>query len=143
GRLDGGGGTAESMVLVLIAGVALLAPPVCRAAVLLLAPLRGLLPREGALAVRNLRGQNARLASTVTPLVLAVSLTVTLLSVPLITAEGARQSERQRLLADHVVTSAGPGVAPRYAERAARLPGVAAASGQLGVDGELRRADAA
>ncbi|MBQ0916409.1 ABC transporter permease [Streptomyces sp. RM99] len=143
GRLDGGGGTAESMVLVLIAGVALLAPPVCRAAVLLLAPLRGLLPREGVMAVRNLRGQNARLASTVTPLVLAVSLTGTLLSVPLITAEGARQSERQRLLADHVVTSVGPGVAPRYAERAARLPGVAAASGQLGVDGELRRADAA
>ncbi|CAM5423185.1 hypothetical protein ACH49O_01765 [Streptomyces coeruleorubidus] len=40
------------------------------------------------------------------------------------------------------MSSAGPGIAPGYAERAARLPGVAAASGQLSVDGELSRADA-
>ncbi|MFH8975191.1 ABC transporter permease [Streptomyces sp. NPDC017890] len=143
GRLDGGGGTAESMVLVLILGVALLAPLICRAAgAVLLAPAQSLLPGEGALAARNLRRQNARLASVVTPLVLAVSLTGTLLCVPLITAEGAQRADRQRVLADHVVTSAGPGIAPGYAERAARLPGVAAASGQLSLDGELSRAGA-
>ncbi|MDT0610561.1 FtsX-like permease family protein [Streptomyces lancefieldiae] len=143
GRLDGGGGTAESMVLVLIVGVALLAPLLCRAAgAVVVTPLKPLLPMEGALAVRNLRQQNARLASTVTPLVLALSFTGTLLCVPVITAEGAQRAERQRLLADHVVTSTGPGIAPGYAERAARLPGVAAASGQLSLYGELSRADA-
>ncbi|WP_435280672.1 FtsX-like permease family protein [Streptomyces koelreuteriae] len=143
GRLDGGGGTAESMVLVLMIGVALLAPVICRVAgALFLAPVTWLLPRDGALAVRNLLRQNARLAAGVTPLVLALSLTGTLLCVPLITSQGARQAERERLLADHVVSSAGPGIAPGFAERAARLPGVAAASGQLSVDGELSRADA-
>ncbi|MET9575662.1 ABC transporter permease [Streptomyces massasporeus] len=49
--------------------------------------------------------------------------------------------ERQRLVADHVVSAAGPGIGTGYAERAARLPGVAAASGQLSVSGELSRAD--
>ncbi len=143
GRLDGGGGTTESMVLVLMIGMALLAPLICRVAgALFLAPVTWFLPREGALAVRNLLRQNARLAATVTPLVLALSLTGTLLCVPLVTSQGAQRAEQQRLLADHVVSSAGPGIAPGYAERAARLPGVAAASGQLTVDGELSRADA-
>ncbi|WP_325100537.1 ABC transporter permease [Streptomyces violarus] len=143
GRLDGGGGTTESMVLVLMIGMALLAPLICRVAgALFLAPVTWFLPRDGALAVRNLLRQNARLAATVTPLVLALSLTGTLLCVPLITSQGAQRAERERLLADHVVSSAGPGIAPGYAERAARLPGVAAASGQLSVDGELSRADA-
>ncbi|MFI6376668.1 ABC transporter permease [Streptomyces sp. NPDC050546] len=143
GRLDGGGGTTESMVLVLMIGMALLAPLICRVAgALFLAPVGWFLPGEGALAVRNLLRQNARLAATVTPLVLALSLTGTLLCVPLITSQGAQRAERERLLADHVVSSAGgPGIAPGYAERAARLPGVAAASGQLSVDGELSRAD--
>ncbi|MFC9126569.1 ABC transporter permease [Streptomyces sp. NPDC057099] len=143
GRLDGGGGTTESMVLVLMIGMALLAPLICRVAgALFLAPVTWFLPRDGALAVRNLLRQNARLAATVTPLVLALSLTGTLLCVPLITSQGAQQAERERLLADHVVSSAGPGIAPGYAGRAARLPGVAAASGLLSVDGELSRADA-
>ncbi|MFD6167516.1 ABC transporter permease [Streptomyces coeruleorubidus] len=143
GRLDGGGGTTESMVLVLLVGTALLAPLICRVAgALFLAPVAWSLPREGTLAVRNLLRNEARLAATVTPLVLALSLTGTLLCVPLITSQGAQRAERERLLADHVVSSAGPGIAPGYAERAARLPGVAAASGQLSVDGELSRADA-
>ncbi|MFF7866164.1 ABC transporter permease [Streptomyces qaidamensis] len=142
GRLDGGGGTAESMVLVLMVGVALLAPLICRVAgAVLLVPLRPLLPRDGTLAVRNLLRQNVRLAATVTPLVLSVSLTGTLLCVPLVTSEGAERAERQRLTADHVVSATGPGIAPGYAERAARLPGVVAASGQLPVGGELSRAD--
>ncbi|MFD9982526.1 ABC transporter permease [Streptomyces massasporeus] len=142
GRLDGGGGTAESMVLVLMVGVALLAPLICRAAgAVLLVPVRPLLPRDGALAVRNLLRQNVRLAATVTPLVLSVSLTGTLLCVPLVTSQGEERAERQRLVADHVVSAAGPGIGAGYAERAARLPGVAAASGQLSVGGELSRAD--
>ncbi|MFF2775209.1 FtsX-like permease family protein [Streptomyces sp. NPDC058052] len=143
GRLDGGGGTAESMVLVLMVGVALLAPPLFRAAgALLLVPVRPFLPKEGGWAVRNLQRQHGRLASTGSPLVLAVSLTATLLCAPLITSESAERADRQRLLADHVVTSGRPVLAPEFAERAARIPGVAAASGQLPVDGGLRRADA-
>ncbi|MDT0391266.1 ABC transporter permease [Streptomyces dubilierae] len=143
GRLDGGGGTAESMVLVLMVGVALLAPLICRvASAVLLVPLRPLLPRDGALAVRTLLRRNGRLAATATPLVLSVSLTGTLLCVPLVTAQGAARAERERLVADHVVSASGPGIAPGYAERAARLPGVAAASGQLSVSGELSRVDA-
>ncbi|MEU3088117.1 ABC transporter permease [Streptomyces massasporeus] len=144
GRLDGGGGTAESMVLVLMVGVALLAPLICRVAgAVLLVPVRPLLPRDGALAVRNLLRQNVRLAATVTPLVLSVSLTGTLLCVPVVTSQGEERAERQRLVADHVVSAAGPGIGTGYAERAARLPGVAAASGQLSVGGELSRADSA
>ncbi|MFD7242063.1 ABC transporter permease [Streptomyces massasporeus] len=142
GRLDGGGGTAESMVLVLMVGVALLAPLICRVAgAVLLVPVRPLLPRDGALAVRNLLRQSVRLAATVTPLVLSVSLTGTLLCVPLVTSQGEERAERQRMVADHVVSAAGPGIGTGYAERAARLPGVAAASGQLSVGGELSRAD--
>ncbi|MFF9115564.1 hypothetical protein ACF09Y_08075 [Streptomyces massasporeus] len=95
GRLDGGGGTAESMVLVLMVGVALLAPLICRVAgAVLLVPLRPLLPRDGTTAVRNLLRRNARLAATVTPLVVSVSLTGTLLCVPPVTSEGAERLER-------------------------------------------------
>ncbi|MFI8422308.1 ABC transporter permease [Streptomyces sp. NPDC085479] len=142
GRLDGAGGTAEGMVLVLMAGVALLAPPLFRAAgAVVLTPVRPLLPKEGRWAVRNLRRQNARSAATGAPLVLALSLTTTLLCAPLIAAEGTERADRRRLLADHVVTSARPVLAPEFAERAAQIPGVAAVSGRLPVSGELRRAD--
>jgi len=142
GRRDAGGGTGEGMVLVLMVGVALLAPLICRAAgALLLVPVKPFLPFAGVLAVRNLRGRNARLTAVVTPLVLAVSLSGTLLCAPLIKSAGAERADRERVRADHVVTSTGPGLPGAYAERAARLPGVAAASGLLSVDGELSRAD--
>ncbi|MEU1214068.1 ABC transporter permease [Streptomyces sp. NPDC005791] len=142
GRMDGGDGTAEGMVLVLMVGVALLAPLICRiAGVLLLAPLKLFLPRNGVMAVRNLQGQSTRLAAVVTPLVLAVSLTGTLLCAPLITSAGAEQAENRRLLADHIVTSTEQGIPRGFAERAARLPGVMASSGQLSLDGELSRED--
>ncbi|OUC95183.1 hypothetical protein [Streptomyces swartbergensis] len=74
GRLDGGGGATESMVLVLRVGTALPAPLICRVAgALFLTPEAWFLPREGTLAVRSLLRRDARLAATVTPLVLTLS----------------------------------------------------------------------
>ncbi|WP_432586619.1 FtsX-like permease family protein [Streptomyces sp. HD1123-B1] len=136
------GGTAESMVLVLMVGVALLGPLIARMAGVLAAPLARLFPVGGFLAAANLRAEGHRLASAITPLALAVAFSCTVLSVPHLTAEGAERDTRQRVSADRTVGSAGAGLPARFAEDAARLPGVRAATGLLRTSLDVSRGPA-
>ncbi|MDJ0379823.1 hypothetical protein [Streptomyces sp. G-G2] len=108
--------------------VALLGPLIARAcAVVIGLPLRATGP-AGVLAAANSRTNARRLASAITPIVLAVAFSSTL--VFLHTSEDRATGHQQNagMLADHVVTAPGGGGLPAdTAARAAALPGVTAA----------------
>ncbi|MFF8731223.1 ABC transporter permease [Streptomyces sp. NPDC015171] len=104
-------------VIVLSTAVALLGPLLVEAAALLLAgPLR-LVGHGGRLATANLRGNAARMASVVTPLVLLVGMTCTVLFVQATLGDAARTQTREGIRADWVVAAQGPGVPGEAAER--------------------------
>ncbi|WP_224280133.1 ABC transporter permease [Streptomyces sp. LS1784] len=125
-----GAGTAESMVLVLLLGVALLGPLIGRvASVAIGGPVGRLFPVAGFLASAALRAQPRRFAAAVTPLVLAVAFTGTVLFVPVVKAQANMAEDGRRLLADHVVQADGIGLPPEFAAAVRQLPGVAAADG--------------
>ncbi|MFE4517115.1 ABC transporter permease [Kitasatospora sp. NPDC056783] len=125
-----GAGTAESMVLALLLGVALIGPLIGRvASVAVGEPVGRLFPIAGFLASAALRSQPRRFAAAVTPLVLAVSFTGTVLFVPVIKARANVAEDGRRLLADHVVQANGIGLPPEFAAAARRLPSIGAASG--------------
>lgn len=109
-------------VLVLATAVALLGPVLVRATALVLAqPLR-LTGPGGRLAVANLRGNAARMASVVTPLTLLVGMTCTVLFAQTTLGDAARAQTRAGVIADWVVASQGPGV-PSEAARQLRAEG--------------------
>ncbi|MFI2607409.1 ABC transporter permease [Kitasatospora sp. NPDC018619] len=126
----GGAGTAESMVLVLLLGVALLGPLIGRVASAAIGgPVGRLFPVAGFLASAALRAQPRRFAAAVTPLVLAVAFTGSVLFVPVVKAQAGAAEEGRRLLADHVVQAGGIGLPAEFTEAVRGLPGVAAAGG--------------
>ncbi|MFJ6383836.1 FtsX-like permease family protein [Kitasatospora sp. NPDC092039] len=125
-----GAGTAESMVLALLLGVALLGPLIGRvASVAIGGPVSRLFPVAGFLASAALRAQPRRFAAAVTPLVLAVSFTGTVLFVPMIKAQANVSEDGRRLLADHVIQSGSVGLPPEFVSAVRELPGIEAASG--------------
>ncbi|MEU3569499.1 FtsX-like permease family protein [Kitasatospora sp. NPDC036755] len=127
-----GAGTAESMVLALLLGVALLGPLIGRVAgVLIGGPVGRLFPVTGFLASAALRSQPRRFAATVTPLVLAVAFTGSVLFVPVVKARAGAAEDARRLLADHVAQASGVGLPTEFTEAVRGLPGVGAASGLL------------
>ncbi|MFJ8625947.1 FtsX-like permease family protein [Kitasatospora sp. NPDC093550] len=123
-----GVGTAEGMVLVLLLGVALIGPLIGRVASTAIGgPVGRLFPIAGFLASAALRAQPRRFAAAVTPLVLAVSFTGTVLFVPVVKAQANVAEDGRRLLADHVVQARGIGLPPEFADSVRKLPGVEAA----------------
>ncbi|MFE6049532.1 ABC transporter permease [Kitasatospora sp. NPDC056446] len=125
-----GAGTAEGMVLVLLLGVALIGPLIGRvAAVAIGGPVGRLFPVAGFLASAALRAQPRRFAAAVTPLVLAVAFTGTVLFVPVVKARANVAEDGRRLSADHVVQAGGIGLPPEFASAVRQLPGVGAAGG--------------
>ncbi|MFF9054467.1 ABC transporter permease [Streptomyces erythrochromogenes] len=115
-------------VVVLAGAVSLLGPLLVRAAAALLAgPLR-LAGPGGHLATANLRGNATRMASAVTPLVLLIGMTCTVLFVTPTLGDAARAQARDGIRADWALAAQGPGVTREAAERVRRTPGVAAAT---------------
>ncbi len=97
-------------VVVLAVAVALLGPLLVRAtAFVLKLPLR-LTGHGGKLATANLRGNSARMASVVTPLVLLIGMTCTVLFVQATLGDAARAQARDGVKADWVLAAQGPGV---------------------------------
>ncbi|MFJ6392211.1 FtsX-like permease family protein [Streptomyces sp. NPDC091972] len=121
-------GLANSLVLVLVIAAAVLGPLVTRAAMTVLAPLLTRTGATGWLAAANSRTRAARTAAAVTPLLLAVSLAATVVFTQTTQLQQAADETRAGTLATRVV-NAPQGVSPDLAERAARLPGVTAATG--------------
>ncbi|MEU6611449.1 FtsX-like permease family protein [Streptomyces shenzhenensis] len=114
------------VVMLFMLAVALLGPLVAR----LCAALFGLLLRGGgapaALAAANSRTNARRLASAITPIVLAMAFASTLVFMHTSESQVAAEQLRDGITADHVVTNPA-GLPAGAADRAARAPGVDAA----------------
>ncbi|MEU0072346.1 FtsX-like permease family protein [Streptomyces sp. NPDC006332] len=121
---------ALGIVMLFMLAVALLGPLVARACAALFGlPLRGA-GAPASLAAANSRTNARRLASAITPIVLAMAFSSVLVFMH--TSE-ERVTERQQeagILADHIVT-ADPGLPPDAVRRAAGAPEVTAAVGLL------------
>ncbi|MFF9019621.1 FtsX-like permease family protein [Streptomyces eurythermus] len=121
---------ALGVVMLFMLAVALLGPLVAR----LCAALSGLLLRglgaPASLAVANSRTNARRLASALTPIVLAMAFASTLTFLHTSESHVAAGQLRAGITADHVVTHPA-GLSPGSVGRAARVPGVRAAVGLL------------
>ncbi|MFJ5277132.1 ABC transporter permease [Streptomyces parvulus] len=118
------------VIMLFMLAMALLGPVVAR----LCAVVFGLLTRGGgapaALAAANSRTNARRLASALTPIVMAMAFASTLVFMHTSESRTAAGQLRAGLTADHVVTHPA-GLPADAAERAARAPGVEAAVGLL------------
>ncbi|MFE1291197.1 FtsX-like permease family protein [Streptomyces sp. NPDC058751] len=127
---DDAANAALGVVMLFMLAVALLGPSVAR----LCAELFGLALRgagaEASLAVANSRTNARRLASAITPIVLAMAFASTLVFMHTSESHVAAKQLRAGLTADHVVTDPA-GLPADAVERAARAPGVDAAVGLL------------
>lgn len=118
--------TALGVVMLFMLAVALLGPLIARlCAALIGLPLRAS-GAAGHLAAANSRGNARRLASALTPIVLAMSFASTLVFLHTSTDRATAHQQRAGLVADHVVT-APAGLPADAAARAGRAPGVTAA----------------
>ncbi|MER7954867.1 FtsX-like permease family protein [Streptomyces sp. NPDC096030] len=118
--------TALGVVMLFMLGVALLGPLLARlCAGLVGLPLRGS-GAPGYLAAANSRTNARRLASALTPIVLAMAFSSTLVFLHTSTDRATTEQQRAAVTADHVVT-APAGLPAGAAERAGRTPGVTAA----------------
>lgn len=123
-------GAALGVVMLFMLAVALLGPLVARlCAGLFGLPLRGAGP-AAQLAAANSRTNARRLASAITPIVLAMAFASTLVFMHTSETHAADKQLRAGVIADHVVTDPA-GLPVDAAARAARAPGVDAAVGLL------------
>ncbi|WP_369217624.1 FtsX-like permease family protein [Streptomyces flavofungini] len=139
---------ALGVVMLFMLAVALLGPLVARACAALFGlPLRGA-GAPAALAAANSRTNARRLASAITPIVLAMAFASVLVFMHTSEDRAAADQQRAGITADHIVTSEA-GLAPDAVRRAARADGVTSAVGLLKTsvlvpagDGSLRAASA-
>ena len=128
---DDAAGASLGVIMLFMLAFALLGPLVAR----LCAALFGLLLRGGgaaaALAAANSRTNARRLASAITPIVLAMAFASTLVFMHTSESKVASDQLRAGITADHVVTDPAGMPAGRREERAARAPGVDAAVSPL------------
>ncbi|WP_430383136.1 FtsX-like permease family protein [Streptomyces sp. P10-4] len=130
--LAGGGTTANNaapfVLLLFMVAVSLLGPLLARLATEVLGlPLR-LTGVTGELATLNGRARARRLSSAIVPVALVVAFGVTKVGQQTSLSHEARVQSEAALSADRVVEAPG-GLPQDLAERAARVPGVAAATG--------------
>ncbi|MFE2037646.1 ABC transporter permease [Streptomyces scopuliridis] len=127
---DDAAGAALGVVMLFMLAVALLGPLVARlCAGLFGLPLRGAGP-AAELAAANSRTNARRLASAITPIVLAMAFASTLVFMHTSENHAADKQLRAGITADHVVTDPA-GLPVDAAAHAARAPGVDAAVGLL------------
>lgn len=123
---DNAANASLGVIMLFMLAVALLGPLVAR----LCAALFGLLLRGGgasaALAAANSRTNARRLASAITPIVLAMAFASTLVFMHTSESRIASEQVRAGITADHVVTDPA-GLPTGAADRAVRAPGVDAA----------------
>ncbi|MGW3520203.1 FtsX-like permease family protein [Streptomyces hydrogenans] len=123
---DAAANTALGVVMLYMLAVALLGPVVARACAGLAGTVLGRSGASGHLAAANSRTNARRLASAITPIVLATAFVSTLLFLHTSTDRAAEHQRRAAVTADHVVADPA-GLPADAAERAAREPGVRAA----------------
>ncbi|EPD60511.1 ABC transporter permease [Streptomyces sp. HGB0020] len=121
---------ALGIVFLFMLAVALLGPLVARACAALFGlPLRGA-GAPAALAAANSRSNARRLASAITPIVLAMAFSSVLIFMQTSTDRVTADQQHAGILADHIVT-ADPGLTQDAVRRAGHSPEVGAAVGLL------------
>lgn len=124
--------TALGVVFTFMLAVALLGPLVARlAATVLGLPLRATGAAPAALAAANTRAEARRLASAITPIVLVVAFSGTMIFMQTTVRHTSEQDVDEGMVADHIVGSRGAGLPTSVAQEASALPGVDAAVGVL------------
>ncbi|WP_447037437.1 FtsX-like permease family protein [Streptomyces sp. DSM 118878] len=127
---DDAANAALGVVMLFMLAVALLGPLIARACAAVLGlPLRGAGP-AGSLAAANSRTNARRLASAITPIVLAMAFSSVLVFMHTSEDRAAADQQRAGITADHIVTS-DAGLAPDAVRRAAGADGVTSAVGLL------------
>ncbi|MFG2787238.1 FtsX-like permease family protein [Streptomyces sp. NPDC048419] len=127
---DDAANAALGIVFLFMLAVALLGPLVARACAGLFGlPLRGA-GAPAALAAANSRTNARRLASAITPIVLAMAFSSVLIFMQTSTDRVTADQQHAGVLADHIVT-ADPGLTPDAVRRAGHSPEVTAAVGLL------------
>ncbi|WP_171143327.1 FtsX-like permease family protein [Streptomyces sp. S3(2020)] len=122
---------ALGIVMLFMLAVALLGPLIARACAALFGlPLRGA-SASAVLAAANSRTNARRLASAITPIVLATAFSSVLLFLHSSEDHVTAEQQRDGIIADHIVTADGPGLAPDAVRRAERAPEVTSAVGLL------------
>ncbi|MEV0320377.1 ABC transporter permease [Streptomyces sp. NPDC050658] len=121
---------ALGVVMLFMLAVALLGPLVARACAALFGlPLRGA-GAPASLAAANSRANARRLASAITPIVLAMAFSSVLVFMHTSEDRVAADQQRKGITADHIITS-DTGLPPGTTAKAARTDGVAASVGLL------------
>ncbi|MCX5288184.1 MULTISPECIES: FtsX-like permease family protein [unclassified Streptomyces] len=127
---DDAANTALGIVFLFMLAVALLGPFVARACAALFGlPLRGA-GASAVLAAANSRTNARRLASAITPIVLAMAFSSVLIFMQTSTDRVTADQQHAGIRADRIVT-ADPGLTPDAVRRAGRTPEVIAAVGLL------------
>ncbi|MFI8432869.1 FtsX-like permease family protein [Streptomyces sp. NPDC079020] len=127
---DDAANAALGVVMLFMLAVALLGPLIARlCAGVLGLPLRAA-GASGELAAANSRANARRLASAITPIVLAMAFSSTLVFMHTSENRAVEHQQRDGITADHIV-SAPVGLASDATERAAGTPGVSTAVGLL------------
>lgn len=128
---DDAANVALGIVMLFMLAVALLGPLVARACAALFGlPLRGAGP-SASLAAANSRTNARRLASAITPIVLAMAFSSTLVFMHTSEDRVAADQQREGITADHIVSAAGAGATPAAVAKAGQAPGVTSAVGLL------------
>lgn len=118
-------GAAAMSVVVLVIAVALLGPRLAVLAIALLGPLMRSTSRIGGyLAAANTRANSRRLASAITPLVLAIAIASVQLFTGTTRTAIAEDQVASGVRADLVVTGPASGLAPQIAQEIDKAPGV-------------------
>ncbi|WP_151481580.1 ABC transporter permease [Streptomyces albicerus] len=121
---------ALGIVMLFMLAVALLGPLVARACAALFGlPLRGA-GASASLAAANSRTNARRLASAITPIVLAMAFSSVLVFMHTSEERVTQEQQRDGIVADHIVTS-DAGLPPEAVRTAAQAPEVTAAVGLL------------
>ncbi|MFF5854536.1 FtsX-like permease family protein [Streptomyces sp. NPDC012751] len=121
--------TAGPASVLFCIGLALLAPGITKAMVVLLKPLvRALSGLSGRLALRNATTANVRMAGAVAPIVLLIGIATGTLYMQSTEDHVSRTSYDRNILADYVLDSTTGGFAPGAVDEARAVPGVAAAT---------------
>ncbi|MYW44491.1 ABC transporter permease [Streptomyces sp. SID161] len=121
--------TAGPASVLFCIGLALLAPGITKAMVVLLKlPVRALSGLSGRLALRNAATANVRMAGAVAPIVLLIGIATGTLYMQSTEDHVSRTSYDRNILADYVLDSTTGGFAPGVAGQVRATPGVAAVS---------------
>jgi putative ABC transport system permease protein len=128
---DDAAGASLGVVMLFMFAVSLLGPVIADVGTTVLGiPVRGG-GAAGALAVANTRANARRLASAITPIVLVIAFCGTLLFINTTVARATAADVRDGVVADHILSSTGPGLPTGTDRQVAGIAGVETAVGVL------------